>query len=97
MSEKQASTTDINRLVKKLTGKLVKDQESFGLSPFYTTTPPPEVNYLTLVFRLSSCYTSTPLWSDFIFLDLVQLTYSWWSPNNQDARAESNEGIEEEN
>ena len=27
----------------------------------------------------------------------LQLTDSWWSPNDQDARAESNEGVDEEN
>ena len=71
MIEKQASTTNINRLVKKLTGKLVKDQENFGLSPFCVTTPPPAVSHLTLVFRLYSCCISTPLLSDFIFLNFV--------------------------
>ena len=52
ISISDAETEDNNNeegLVKKLTGKLVKNQESFGLSPFCTTTPPPVVNCSTLV------------------------------------------------
>ena len=59
MTEKQASKTEINRLVKKLTGKMIKDQEDFGLSPFCETTPPPAVSLTLLSVLTCVCDLST--------------------------------------
>ena len=112
MTDKQASTTEINSLVKKLTGKLVKDQEDFSISPFCVTFPPPAVSCITLAFSTSFCIISTSFLSDYFFLNFTQITDSWWSSTpttegddkeetpvdtEQNARAESDDGADEEN
>ena len=104
MTEKQASKTDINRLVKKLTGKMIKDQEDFGLSPFCVTTPPPAVSLIPLTISTHFCIASTHFLSHYLFLNSAQLDADWWkaTPDSEGAEeetagADGDDGADEEN
>ena len=51
ISNKVAKDIEVGRMLKKLTGKVVKNQEKFGLLPFCASNPPPEVTcQMTLLF-----------------------------------------------
>ena len=59
MTTEQAGPVEIERLVKKISGKMVKDQSGFGLSPFCSTSPPPAVGVLPLSYFLLTCFVCT--------------------------------------
>ena len=46
ITEKLSGGPELGRLIKKLTGKPVKDQAHFGLEPFCSTNPAPAVSIL---------------------------------------------------
>ena len=48
MTDKLSDGTELGRLIKKLTGKMVKDQAYFGLQPFCSTCPAPAVSALPI-------------------------------------------------
>ena len=112
MSEKLTGGVEINRLIKKLTGRLIKDQEHFGLPPFCSTNPPPAVSFIQLVS--STCYLviSTSSWLTAFFRTFAQLDDDWWKTTpdtegadeeevpvetEQTAGADGDEAIDEEN
>ena len=47
VTEKLSDGPELGRLIKKLTGKPVKDQAHFGLQPFCSTHPAPDVSILS--------------------------------------------------
>ena len=55
-TDKLSDGPELGRLIKKLTGKMVKDQAYFGLQPFCSTCPAPAVSdLLTFPFACFHC------------------------------------------
>ena len=111
MSEKLTDGVEINCLIKKLTGKLIKDQEHFGLPPFCATNPPPAVSFTQLV--VSTCYlVISTSWLTVFFRTFAQLDEDWWKTTpdaegadeeevpvetKQTVGADGDDGVDEEN
>ena len=100
VTEQLSDGPELGRLIKKLTGKPVKDQAHFGLQPFCSTNPAPDVSlelYLTSNLILLVSLTNS------FSLTLLQLTDSFWKPasgagteDKTEAEAEAEAEVEEE-
>ena len=84
VTEKLSDGPELGRLIKKLTGKLVKDQAYFGLQPFCSTCPAPAVSVL-LAFPFHLLSLSQFVNSHFLFP--LQLTDSFWKPTLTDRKS----------
>ena len=95
VTEQLSDGPELGRLIKKLTGRPVKDQAHFGLQPFCSTNPAPEVS---LILYLISILILLVLLTNPLLLTLLQLTDSFWKPasgagteNKAEAEAEAEE------
>ena len=77
MTDKLSDGPELGRLIKKLTGKLVKDQAYFGLQPFCSTCPAPAVSVLP---AFPFCLLLLSQFTNSYTLFLLQLSDSFWKP-----------------
>ena len=93
ITEKLSDGPELGRLIKKLTGKPVKDQVHFGLQPCCSTNLAPAVSILLVSF--SSAFLTS--FANLSFLSPLQLTESFWKPASEPAtEAEAKEENKEE-